>query len=153
MSLVRNPLSEEAGMGIVWPSPFLWNLRSTAGPVASAFLHSGRYWLHICSRPGLVPGVRDTAVNEVLCSVEEQILRPMRTNPRILISVVFTLRSSVVVGPSREDNLPSPSSRVLCLLMEKVGIRQIGSESELWWLWLCLWTPCSVSLISSLEGR
>lgn len=92
-------------------------------------------------------------MNEVLCSVEEQILRPMRTNPRILISVVFTLRSSVVVGPSREDNLPSPSSRVLCLLMEKVGIRQIGSESELWWLWLCLWTPCSVSLISSLEGR
>ena len=99
--------------------------------MACAFLHSGRYWLHILSGPGLVPGVRDTAVNEVLSSVEERILRPMRTNPRILISVVFALCSSVVVGPSTEDNLPSPSSHVLCLLMEKVGIRQIGSESEL----------------------
>ena len=65
-------------------------------------------------------------MNEVLSSVEERILRPMRTNPSILISVVFALRSSVVVGPSAEDNLPSPSSHVLCLLMEKVGIRQSG---------------------------
>lgn len=80
----------------------------------------GRYWLHIYSGPDLVPGVGDTAVNEVLSSMKEQILSLLRANPRILTSVVFTLGGSVLVSPSREDNLPSPSSRMLCLLMEKV---------------------------------
>lgn len=52
--------------------------------------------------------------------MKEQILSLLRANPRILTSVVFTLGGSVLVSPSREDNLPSLSSYMLCLLMEKV---------------------------------
>lgn len=86
----------------------------------------GRYWLHIRSGPDLVPGVGDAAVNEVLSSTKEQILSLLRANPRILTSVTFTLGGSVLVSPSREDSLPSPSSCMLCLLMEKVESDKSG---------------------------
>lgn len=57
------------------------------------------------------------------CSVEEQVLNPMRANPRILSCTVFNLGSSVhsilACGSHSVDPLPSPSSQVILLLAEK----------------------------------